>query len=104
MSSKIVSGAIGPIHAHKLRLKSLLLQDAATPRNPITQQMYERLPRMTPTELGELRAYLVARDPNEPNGMCDQDDVDSWVAMVDAEIRCRHSDSLSALLKLLSGK
>lgn len=101
--SKIVTASIGPIQAHKLRLKNLTLQDAASSTHPVTIQLYERLPRMTVDELNELRKYLKARDPREPNSMCDQDDVDSWVAMVDNELKCRHSDSLSMILKILSG-
>lgn len=99
----IVQAHITPILAKDIRLPSL--QTAANSKHPIAQLIYKRLPQLPMDELKVLRKYLDEFDPSLEAASFDKDDVASWCAIVNDEIRYRNMstarDVISTVLAAL---
>ena len=91
---RVVTATIGPIKAVDIRFAALQKSDQ---EHPLTKTIYERLPRLPDEDLVALRAYLTGWTPNA-SGMCNVENIESWLRMVDAEITSRkvNRDSLVA--------
>ena len=102
--SRIVTATIGPIRATDLKLKSLLTEDhrKVDQQHPITKAMMEQLPRQSLDDLLVLRAYLRGRDSKAAGSMSTQEDIDSWIWMVEEEIKHRQKAAGSLLSQLLA--
>ena len=102
--SKIVSVTMGPIRAKDLRLTSLVSEDhrKVDADNPITKAMMSQLPRLSLEDLITVRTFLQRRDSKAAGSMSTQEDVDSWIYMVEEEIRFRQKTAGGLLASLLS--
>lgn len=102
--SRIVQAQIGPIKAKDLKLKSLFTEDhrKVDAGHPITKAMMEQLPKLTLEELFTLRTFIQNRDSKTTGPMSKQEDIDSWVYMVEEELRFRQKNVGSLLASLLS--
>ncbi len=105
--SRIVQAQIGPIRADKIRLKPVTKEEPKTdgkvdPEHPITKAMLERLPKMSFSDLEILLTHLKNKEAYATGSMSKAEDVDSWIWMVEEELKFRERESRGLLASLLS--
>jgi hypothetical protein len=97
--SKIVVGYVAPILLRNVRLHRLEQTPPTPPSqvmanvdHPITKELMENLPKMLNPDLALLRAMLTDPERGGFASASSQEDVDSWVGLVDLEIEHRRSE------------
>ncbi len=110
MESRVVVGHVKPILLRDVRIGRLFGQ--LTPQkpsevmadvdHPITKALMEQLPKMENPALQELRVFLTDPERGGEYSASKQEDVDSWIGLVDLEIEHRRSEAGVAFRSVMS--